>query len=332
MALLAFTILAACAKEEINIPDNPPPPPPPNQVWADTGYKTPVEVGTVSAPCIYVSTFDVQSYRYSAEKYNLEGSKRQQVIDPVQSSWPYFSTPGFSPSGEFMVFGDREGLQMRDMRTNLTSLICDIPGRAVGNVQISPDQGKLAFNGLIADGPVFGDLYVVDARPGATPVNLTNSEGDEILSVPAFSPDGVQIAYTSWGVMYVTDLEGGRKTVMQKDYSYWTADPVYTRDGLRIIYTAGTGWLYEGGEIFIAAVAEGGADKGVKLTEARQYGLKRAYTPMLSPDGTTLYFLGETYTGLVHLYAMPANGGAFRMVAPCVSATGLDTRLTFIAK
>lgn len=25
MALLAFTILAACAKEEINIPDNPPP-------------------------------------------------------------------------------------------------------------------------------------------------------------------------------------------------------------------------------------------------------------------------------------------------------------------
>jgi Tol biopolymer transport system component len=263
----------------------------------------------------------------------LEGTKREQVIGSTSSSLLTVTPPGFSQRGEFMAFGDREGLQMQDMRTDLTSLICNIPGREVGNVQFSPDDGKLAFNAVFSYDPVFGfgDLYVVDARLGATPVSLTKSNGAEVLSVPSFSKDGKHIAYTTGGLLYVTDLEGAQKIEMQKDNSYWTADPIYSRNGREIIFTSGTGWLMESGEIYAASVAEGAAEQRVQLTESREYGLKRVYMPMLGPDGT-LFFLGETYTEFVHLYARSVNGGPFRMVTPCVSARGEDARLTFVER
>jgi Tol biopolymer transport system component len=232
-----------------------------------------------------------------------------------------------------MAFGDREGLQMQDMRTGLTSLICNIPGREVGNVQFSPGEGKLAFNAVFSYDPVFGfgDLYVVDARPGAAAVNLTNGEGAEVFSVPSFSPDGKYIAYTAGGVLNVTDLTGVQKIAIQKETSYWTSDPIYSHNGRELIFTSGTGWMYDVGEIYASAVAEGAAEQRVQLTESREYGLKRVYMPMLGPDGT-LYFLGETHTEFVHLYARSVDGGPFRLVTPCVSARGEYARLTFVER
>jgi Tol biopolymer transport system component len=231
-----------------------------------------------------------------------------------------------------MAFGDREGLHVMDMRSNSSRLICDMKGKAIGATRFSPDNGKLAFNAVIYDDPVFGDLYVVDLRQGATPVNLTQSGGDEILSVAAFSPDGSYIAYTTWGTLYVRDVEGAGLVEVQKHFSYWTDGPVFTNDGNCIIYSSDRGNVHQGSEIYMTDIAEGAEESAVKLTEARQYGLKSVLSPALGPDGNTIYFLGETYTGLVHLYTMPISGGRFTMMAPCVSAKDMIVRLTFVSQ
>lgn len=264
------------------------------------------------------------------QKYSLDGRTRQVVVNATQSYWPYWHAPGFSPGAEFMAFSDREGLHVRDMQANTSRLICNLNGKAIGAAQFSADKSKLAFFAVIPDEPIFGDLYVVDNRPGAVPVNLTRSADNEILSVPAFSPDGRYIAYTTWGTLYVTDVEGIQRMEIQKDFSYWTDYPVFTPDGRQIVYTSDKGHVHQGSEIYITAVDEGAERNAVKLTEAKKYGLKSATSPTLSPDGNTVYFVGETYAGQSHLYSMPVGGGKFTLVTPCVSAKDLSARLTFV--
>jgi len=344
LAMLAFATLAACTDKDADVaPHNVTPPPPPpspgdstsgdstsSKYWADTAFKSPVDLGTVAAPCIYVTVFDIKGQQYTVQKYSLDGKVRQVVVNATYSGWPYWHAPGFSSRGEFMTLSDREGLHVRDMRTNASRLICELKGKAIGAAQFSADNEKLAFFAVIPDEPVFGDLYVVDHRPGAVPVNLTKSADNEILSVPAFSPDGKSIAYTTWGTLYVTDVEGNQRIEVQKDFSYWTDYPFFTPDGRKIIYTSDKGHVYQGSEIYVTDVAEGAERNAVKLTEAKKYGLKSASSPMLSPDGNTLYFVGETYAGQSHLYSMPIGGGKFTLVTPCVSAKDLAARLTFV--
>jgi imidazolonepropionase-like amidohydrolase/Tol biopolymer transport system component len=95
----------------------------------------------------------------------------------------------------------------------------------------SPDGKKLAFVAM-------DHLYVMD-YPNGAPKRLTNSTHGEFE--PAWSPDGMWIAYTTWddsiGYLNRTRSDGtGRPQRLTPQEGMWT-DPVYTTNGQRILAT-----------------------------------------------------------------------------------------------
>ncbi len=110
----------------------------------------------------------------------------------------------------------------------------------------SPDGSQLAFVSNRSEDPDRNqntDIYVIDARKGATFKQLTIWSGSD--NNPAWSPDGKRIAYlrsTASGnflmydqpILAVVSREGGEPTLLSKALDRPVRNPTWTKDG-RII-------------------------------------------------------------------------------------------------
>jgi dipeptidyl aminopeptidase/acylaminoacyl peptidase len=136
----------------------------------------------------------------------------------------------------------------------------------------SPDGRSIAFvtkRGPEADRTDNWDLYLIDARPGASPRQLTTFAGPDMLPdwgsrPPTWSPDGKYIAY----------VQGGP---------------------LRLIYYAG--------QKLAVIPAAGGTPRMLTGTLDRN-----VLSPRWSPDGKSILFLLED-DRVFHLARVPAAGG-----------------------
>jgi Tol biopolymer transport system component/imidazolonepropionase-like amidohydrolase len=97
---------------------------------------------------------------------------------------------------------------------------------------MSPDGKRLAFSSL-------SKLWVMDL-PSGTPRRLTDSAAGEFM--PAWSPDGQQIAYVTWstegGQINRVSASGGRPETLTRRSAYYSS-PVFTPDGSRIVFISG---------------------------------------------------------------------------------------------
>ena len=110
----------------------------------------------------------------------------------------------------------------------------------------SPDGLQIAFVSNRTDDPDKNDntdIYVMDAKPGATMKKLTTWPGDD--TSPVWSPDGQQIAYlqsssnenfTMYGESYlaVISKDGGTPTLLSKTVDRPVNNPRWTADGKKI--------------------------------------------------------------------------------------------------
>ncbi|MBM3791460.1 MAG: tetratricopeptide repeat protein, partial [Acidobacteria bacterium] len=128
----------------------------------------------------------------------------------------------------------------------------------------SPDGKWLAFVSNRTPEPDSNfntDIFVVEARPGQTPRQLTTWEGSD--SSPAFSPDGQTIAYVAGGnpkdIWYATNriaaipFQGGTSKPLTGDLDRNVSDPQFTPDGKHVLFA-----LEDGGNDHLARVPVAG--------------------------------------------------------------------------
>lgn len=159
---------------------------------------------------------------------------------------------------------------------------------------ISPDGNTLVFN-------AFGHLYY-QSLPDGTSQRVTDSKDFEFA--PTFSPDGSQLAYTTWN-----DAQGGglRTVAMRRGKPGSTAivfesptqlvNPAYSADGKRLLVVTGSGANLRGQELGseqrhdIVIVNSNGRGEAQLVTSTTNRGSQiRVTRPTFSHDGKRIWF------------------------------------------
>jgi Tol biopolymer transport system component len=167
---------------------------------------------------------------------------------------------------------------------------------------LSNDGKRIAFlsNGNVSRGQVFIDLWLADGQSGRRIRRLaassTNPDFEELrllYSQAAFSPDGLQLAFTGQragrDVLYVMEVRGDRAEIIRRfDLPLESAmSPTWTPDGGRIVFSGTAGGISD----LYMINADG--SHFVRLTDDRFGDLQ----PQLSPDGTKIAFATDRGPG-----------------------------------
>lgn len=309
---------------------------PHGRVWSitrydrKTGEKRPVTGGngSAAAPALspdgqsiaFVRRVGVQSTLWV---HDLKDGSEQQIWngldrDQIEGFGTNFIYPGYdwTPDGQSLIVWaggkinrvatDGSGASVipfeADVSLRYREPLRDAQDPATSTVQaklirwpvISPDGNTLVFN-------AFGHLYY-QSLPDGTPQRVT-SDGDFEFS-PTFSPDGRQIAYTTWN-----DSAGGKlRTISMRRGKPGTAstvfesptqlvNPAYSSNGDRLLVVTGSGANLRGQELgseqrhdIVVLNANGrGASQLVTSTTNRGSQI-RVTRPSFSRNGERIWF------------------------------------------
>jgi len=148
----------------------------------------------------------------------------------------------------------------------------------------SPDGTRICF--------VAGrDLYVIDAAPGKTPVQLTQGpEGDD---QPTWSQDSSRIAFVRDLALWIMDADGGNAQMVLDDVFFAAWSP-HAADGRRVAVQRGTGMFILEPDDSLTPWGDNTAAIADTLLWTTEDGLVSLY-------GGELWFIGETSTQVVDL-------------------------------
>ncbi len=256
--------------------------------------------------------------------------------------------PSVSPDGKYLVFATRyeqqTALRVRNLNTGedrwLASSVQrdDQESRATRDLlpgyAFTPDSQSvvLSYGGHIWQIPAAGSQK--DAKQIAFRAHVHQDLGplldfrarvedgtsvkSRLIMEPTWSPDGKQVAFSSFGHLYRANADGSgvQRLTNLSENEY---QPSWSPDGQTILYVT---WTSQGGSI--KSVPAGG---GAPVSLTRNSAFYR--DPVFSPDGKEIYALhlateerfdmesefGKPQGGL-DLIELPASGGEWRTVLP----------------
>ena len=134
---------------------------------------------------------------------------------------------------------------------------------------------KIAF---VSNRDGLPNIWIMNAD-GSDPVNLTKGRGDCVH--PAWSPDGMTIAYIANGEIWLMDASGGNQQQVTNDGVH-KVGLVWSEDGSRIYYDAlPTGHPKDGTKSFVIGLEDG---SGSLPVDSEEGAIARMWPR--SPDGT----------------------------------------------
>lgn len=147
----------------------------------------------------------------------------------------------------------------------------------------SPDGEKIAFTSKRKGDPDRHDntdIYVINAKSGAKPKQMTTWEGSD--SNPRFSPDGQQIAYLQGGApkyagydpqqVAVVSVRGGKPKLLAPELDRNVSSPRWSPDGSQVHFL-----LTDDRKRYVASVPAEGGDVTKVYPSADNPGVVRAY-------------------------------------------------------
>jgi dipeptidyl aminopeptidase/acylaminoacyl peptidase len=198
----------------------------------------------------------------------------------------------------------------RGAPVNLTGGIGDVPGKPFGGREdyvFSPDGTQVAFSVRAASGEAWStnfDIYEVPADGGALPRNLT-ADNKAADAQPAFSPDGVQLAYVAADKpgyesdrlhLVLLNLESGVKRPLTQNWDRSIASFAWSRDGKTLFAT--TDHLGQR-PLWAVDVASGRASAITGAGEVEGFGV----------GASKVFYTGSNLANPADLYSVGFNGG-----------------------
>lgn len=172
---------------------------------------------------------------------------------------------------------------------------------------VSPDGRRLAFT-INGAGTRHLAVARIDDVEESRRVLVRSRRFDQVYT-PKWSPDGRTIAFSAWRRggyrdIYLVDVETGAETRLTRDRALDTG-PEWSHDGR---------WLYFSSDrtgisnIYAYELASG---RTMQVTNV----LGGAFQPAISPDGSTMVYVGFTSRGF-DLWSLPLDPAAFRAADP----------------
>jgi Tol biopolymer transport system component len=196
-----------------------------------------------------------------------------------------------------------------------------------GQYAVSPDGSELAYVGTGDEGTP--EIFIAGID-GTGVRQVTGGPAIEWLASPAWSPDGMRIAYaadltqqvpptTAGRNLFILDVATGRSTQITDGTSNLGSGIQFTPDGSSILYTGGTDQVPQ---LLTVPVAGG---KSTLLFPLPAY-LEDSGNGSLSPDGSLVTFQGSgwTFDGKTTPPGTVGHCGPCRWVA---RADGTDRRI-----
>lgn len=222
-----------------------------------------------------------------------------------------------SPDGNRIAFTYKGDIWTVPVKGGEAKRITSLPSYEASPVW-SPDSKKIAFasdrNGSL-------DVYVVNAN-GGTATRLTSNSANETPQM--FSPDGKNVLFSATiqdpvssvqfpsgrlTELYQVPVEGGATVQISPATML---NPTYSPDGSYIVYEDYKGMEDVWRKHHTSSVAHDIWKLDLKTNKytnlSNHAGEDR--NPVISTDGTTLYFLSERDGGTINLYSMPVEGSA----------------------
>jgi Tol biopolymer transport system component len=165
-------------------------------------------------------------------------------------------------------------------------------------------NGKIAFQ---SDRDGNREIYSMN-RDGTSPTNLTNHSDADFD--PAFSPDGLKIAFTSsragGGFEIFTMNVDGTGVTQLTNATDQDRNPAWSPDGQRLVFQSARDGNFE----IYSMNADGTAQTRLTSNPARDE------NPAWSPDGTKIAFESDRTDPSYDIYTMTPSGSSVTPIAP----------------
>jgi TolB protein len=242
-----------------------------------------------------------------------DGSLRQPVCQPQPGD--NFDAQ-FSRDGKRIAFvSTRDGSDIFVMNADCTGLSNITNDTSTDNDPgWSPDSSRIVFTSRRT-----GDSEIWSMNPDGTGlVRLTNSPGTD--SEPAYSPDGTGIAFVShragYDAVWVMDADGANPRRLTNAPATGLAEfvrsPDWSPDGSLLAYQVGF-VMPPLVRSFVQVISAEGSPVG-SLDGMSSF--REASSPVWSPDGTSVVFVGSPFDGSgLRISAINADGTSLRTLA-----------------